>query len=128
VSPLWDNAETRSTPTPIPYPGPGEGIIPEFDHYAMCQDNDLNGTLGDKDGPQYNCAWYANNQSSCGNYDADWFKAKELCCGCYERVGEEVIAQGGCKTDDNGTESGCEAPCTLDWWSDPPYSVDCDDT
>lgn len=121
VSPLWDVASTRSTPTPIPYPGPDEGIPVPFDHYENCTDNDINGTLGDKDGPQYNCAWYAANRNACGAYDADWFKAKDLCCGCYEKSGDEVTAQGGCRTLEDGTQEGCEEPCTLDWFSPPDY-------
>ena len=32
-----------------------------------------------------------------------------------------MIQQGGCKTYEDGTTSGCEEPCTLDWFTPPDY-------
>merc|ERR1711934_766129 len=28
------------------------------------------------------CEWYYGSESSCGDYDTDWFDAADLCCAC----------------------------------------------
>lgn len=55
-------------------------IIPQ----KVCID-DL--TYADKDGD--NCELYRENTGWCGNYDTEFFKSLEMCCGC--NGGSQVI-------------------------------------
>ena len=52
VSPVVGDGN-RSAPQEIDYPKDAEWEDP-----PVCMDNDLGGTLYDKDGSPYNCAWY----------------------------------------------------------------------
>jgi len=66
-------------PTPLP---PSPTSAPTCDP-ASCQDNPLG--WHDADGPQYNCAWYAqgtNCESYGDGFENDGKTANEACCAC----------------------------------------------
>ena len=77
----------------------GGGVTHSVD-ICTSTNNGFGDTAGDK------CDWYAAYPDSCGNYDTESFKAKEMCCEC----------EGGCLDKSRGATDSAGDGCG--WYKD----------
>ena len=68
-----------------------------------CEDLD-EGTGGDYTGD--GCEWYIGNESSCGNWDTNYFSANDMCCACAGGISAACASTSGPFKDTGG--DGCD--------------------